>query len=302
MSIVFGPVNSRRFGISLGIDLSPQEKSCNFDCIYCELKGAKTKNFISNPPSVQSIITEVKSTLKNTKNIDVITISANGEPTLYTDLKELVNELNLIKKSAKLLILSNGTGVLDPKICESLMNIDIVKFSLDSAILSTFRKIDRGKNIDVNKIISGMIDFRKNFKGSLVLEILVVQGFNDNEKEFDFLNKAINLIKPERVDISTIDRPPAYPVKGVSLERLEQLASQISGVCAIVAKPKESKEKFDFSENEIMQTLKRRPQSQKNIDENFTQLSKQNLQKLIKKQKVYKVDVAGICFYKIYEN
>ena len=80
--IVFGPITSRRFGQSLGIDLSPDTKQCNFDCIYCELKGAKPVDKIQDPPSVKEVVASVKEALKKYKDIDVITLTANGEPTL----------------------------------------------------------------------------------------------------------------------------------------------------------------------------------------------------------------------------
>ena len=113
--IVFGPINSRRFGMSLGIDLSPKQKSCNFDCVYCELSGAKIVNAIQDPPSVEEILVSLKDALRTHQNIDVITLTANGEPTLYPHLKELIAKVNELKGSAKTLILSNGSGVCDPK-------------------------------------------------------------------------------------------------------------------------------------------------------------------------------------------
>ena len=207
---VFGPINSRRFGMSLGIDLSPKQKSCNFDCVYCELKGAKPVEEIENPPSVNEIISALKEALKAHQNIDVITLTANGEPTLYPHLKELVAKVNEIKGKAKTLILSNGSGARDQKICEALQELDIVKFSLDSAVQSTFKKIDRNKSgIEVGELVKAMAKFRKEFNGELVLEILVVAGFNDKEEEFIALNEAINEIAPHRVYVGTIDRPPA---------------------------------------------------------------------------------------------
>ena len=262
MQIVFGPVSSRRFGVSLGVDLSPAQKCCNFDCVYCELTAAKPVAAIKNPPSVEQVIAEVKAALTVHPHVDVITLTANGEPTLYPDLAGLVSELNLIKGRAKTLILSNGSGALDPKICEALKGLDIVKFSLDSAVQKTFARIDRsGDNIDVGELVAAMAKFRREFKGELVLEILVVKGLNDTKAEFVALNAALNQISPARVDISTIDRPPAYPVKGVSRELLHELAQQISGVLCVIASAKYGDEKFELSKEELLELLKRRPQS-----------------------------------------
>ena len=297
---VFGPINSRRFGMSLGIDLSPKQKSCNFDCVYCELKGAKPVEEIENPPSVDGIISALKEALKAHQNIDVITLTANGEPTLYPHLKELVAKVNEIKGMAKTLILSNGSGTRNQKICEALQGLDIVKFSLDSAVQSTFKKIDRNKSgIEVNELIKAMAKFRKEFKGELVLEILVVAGFNDKEEEFIALNEAINEIAPHRVDVGTIDRPPAYNVKGVDASRLEELASKIKGVPVTIARAHKIEQKYEFSKSEILAMLERRPQTTANVEENFSEHSKQILNSLLQTGVVCQTDVAGVKFYKL---
>lgn len=299
-TIVFGPINSRRFGMSLGIDLSPKQKSCNFDCVYCELKGAKPVEEIENPPSVNEIISALKEALKAHQNIDVITLTANGEPTLYPHLKELIVKVNEIKGKAKTLILSNGSGARDQKICEALQGLDIVKFSLDSAVQSTFKKIDRNKSgIEINELIKAMAKFRKEFKGELVLEILVVAGFNDKEEEFMTVNEAINEIAPHRVDVGTIDRPPAYNVKGVDASRLEELASKINGVPVTIARAHKIEQKYEFSKSEILAMLERRPQTTANVEENFSEHSKQILNKLLQDGAVYQTDVAGVKFYKL---
>ena len=297
---VFGPINSRRFGMSLGIDLSPKQKSCNFDCVYCELKGAKPVEEIENSPSVSEIINVLKEALKAHQNIDVITLTANGEPTLYPHLKELIVKVNEIKGKAKTLILSNGSGARDQKICEALQGLDIVKFSLDSAVQSTFKKIDRNKSgIEVNELIKAMAKFRKEFKGELVLEILVVAGFNDKEEEFTALNEAINEIAPHRVDVGTIDRPPAYNVKGVDASRLEELASKIKGVPVTIARAHKIEQKYEFNKSEILAMLERRPQTTANVEENFSEHSKQILSSLLQDGVVYQTDVAGVKFYKL---
>ena len=299
-TIVFGPINSRRFGMSLGIDLSPKQKSCNFDCVYCELKGAKPVEEIENPPSVSEIISALKEALKVHQNIDVITLTANGEPTLYPHLKELIVKVNEIKGKAKTLILSNGSGVRDQKICEALQGLDIVKFSLDSAVQSTFKKIDRNKSgIEVNELIKAMAKFRKEFKGELVLEILVVAGFNDKEEEFITLNESINEIAPHRVDVGTIDRPPAYNVKGVETSRLEELASKTNGVLVTIARAHKIEQKYEFSKSEILAMLERRPQNTANVEENFSEHSKQILSSLLQDGVVYQTNVAGVKFYKL---
>ena len=135
---IFGPVTSRRFGISLGVYLSPQQKQCNFDCLYCELKGAKVVSKMEQIEPLENILEELKTALANNKNIDFITLTANGEPTLYPYLGELVEKIKALESLPRILILSNGSTITDIKVQKNLMQVDIVKLSLDCASQKSF--------------------------------------------------------------------------------------------------------------------------------------------------------------------
>lgn len=297
---IFGPVSSRRFGSSLGIDLSPDKKSCNFDCLYCELARSKTVRKIENQPTTQAIIDELKKALNEFANIDVITITANGEPSLYSDLANLIKQINSIKTTQKSLILSNGSAVLNSQTTKALLELDMVKFSLDSANSKIFRQIDRSiDKIDVDELIKLMTQFRQNFTGELIMEVLVVAGYNDNEDEFSALNRAFGQILPSRIDISTIDRPPAHNVSGVSSQRLHELASIIDTAPVSVASRLPLKAKFDYSIDELRKLLMLRPQSLYDIENNFTQNAKDNLEKLICLGEIKQCELAGMKFYRI---
>ena len=295
---IFGPIQSRRFGLSLGIDLSPEHKSCNFDCLYCELKPAKVTDAITNPPLVTSVISEVKEALQEYQNIDVITITANGEPTLYPYLDVLVDELNNIKKDKKLLILSNASTISDLKIQEILKKIDIVKLSLDCATAKCFKKIDRPiKNVSIENIINNLVTFRNKFHNTLILEILVVLGVNDKTEEFNALKKVLDKINPDRIDLGTIDRPPAYDVKGVSIEKLKELREYLGEHNVSIIHKEKPKSRVDFSKDEILSTIKRRPQSEADIEYLFSKKSKENLISLEKEKKITQKNIAGVIFY-----
>ncbi|MEB2806998.1 radical SAM protein [Campylobacter upsaliensis] len=294
--MIFGPVNSRRFGLSLGVDLSGAKKQCNFDCVYCELEAAKPMKEQESVLSVEEILTELKAVLKKDVKFDVLTLTANGEPSLYPHLKELILELKKLIKDKKILILSNGTAVLDEEKMRTLMLCDIVKFSLDSANEKTFYKIDRAlKGIDLSTMIEKMAEFRAKFSGALVMEILVVKGFNDNEEEFILLNDALAKIAPMRVDLSSIDRPPAYAVSGVDEMKLLELSGLISSVPVFIAK--RHKAILSFSEEELLKTLRLRPQSELDV-ECFDTKSKRNLQILLEKGQIKSVNLVGVKFYK----
>ncbi|MDR1977014.1 MAG: radical SAM protein [Campylobacteraceae bacterium] len=297
---IFGPVSSRRFGLSLGVDLSPDIKQCNFDCLYCELKGAKTVDTMQNPPSVKEITDELKTALKKYPDIDVITVTANGEPTLYPYLKELAREINGLKCDKKLLILSNGALITDKSVQEALLEFDIVKLSLDAATPQLFKKLDRAhKSVDLERMIEGMKEFSGVFKNELVLETLVVKDLNDTRDDFLALNRVINEIKPSRIDLGTIDRPSAYRVLPVSFETLEILSREIENVPLVIVKRKAIVSPKEFSLDEIIQLLRRRPQSAEDIEAFFDKESKERLKKLLDEGRAETVSVAGVVFYKI---
>ena len=298
-NIIFGPITSRRFGQSLGIDLSPSSKQCNFDCLYCELKGAKTVNKATNTPTVKEVIAALKMALPTQKNLDVITLTANGEPTLYPDLDTLVDGILKIQNRPKLLILSNGSTINDGAIQATLSKIDIVKLSLDCVSPKCFKKIDRAHSgIEISQIVEGMKRFRKIYTGELVIEILVVEGLNDTEEEFQALHKALQEIQPDRIDVGTIDRPPAYDVKGVSIERLIELSNLLEGLHVNIAYKKNYiPQKRHFSQEEILELLDRRPQSFEDIALCFDEQSLKSLYELVTEKRLYIKNIAGVDFY-----
>lgn len=301
MRYIFGPVSSRRFGSSLGIDLSPDKKCCNYDCLYCELKAAKVVSAIAHPPKVADIISELKVAIKEFGTSDVITLTANGEPSLYPYLGELIDEINAIKTTQKTLILSNGSSVFDERAVSAMKKFDIVKFSLDSATQRTFRLIDRGiKNLNIDEMIEKMSAFCRDFSGDLVMEVLVLEGFNDNDEEFAKLNAAFAKIRPTRVDISTLDRPPAHKeAKAVNSETIVHLSSLINSVPVSIACRKPLPNKFDFSIKELEKILALRPQSEFDVKNNYSDKSKKNLQSLIDSGIVITQNLAGVKFFRV---
>lgn len=300
MSIVFGPINSRRFGFSLGIDLSPIVKQCNFDCVYCELKQVKPIAKMNSIAYVEEIIKELNSFLAKKIPFDVLTLTANGEPSLYPNLKELIIALRKLQLDKKILILSNGTAVLNEKQFNALLDLDIVKFSLDSVIEKSFFRINKPlKEINLCLMIEKMIAFSKLFKGELIIEILVVKGINDNEKEFQALNEILQKINPIRVDISTIDRPPSYPVKGVSEEKLFDLSSFIKNIPVFIARRNDKKQNMEFNENELLKMLQLRAQSEFDVKALLSLNSQAILDNLIKKDLVKIYNLGGVKFYKV---
>lgn len=298
-SIIFGPIPSRRFGISLGIDLSPSKKQCNFDCLYCELEGAKTVDKMDTFPSVDEIIKAIKESFKNHPKIDVITITCNGEPTLYPKLSELIDEINKIKGETKTLILSNGSTIYKKEIFEALLKIDIVKLSLDCVSEKCFKKLDRqNKSVEIEKIVPSMIEFSQKTKKDFVLEVLFVKDINDKDEEIELLFNAVKQINPKRIDIGTIDRPPAYKVNPVSYEFLEDVANKFEGLNVNIVFKNRPKQIISYNKEEILSMINRRPLTIEDIENMFDNQSKIFLEELIRNEEIGLVDNAGIKFYK----
>jgi wyosine [tRNA(Phe)-imidazoG37] synthetase (radical SAM superfamily) len=303
MDTIFGPINSRRFGTSLGIDLSPTSKQCNFDCLYCELAPSKTTDKQENIIEVDKIINDLKKHLN--ENIDVITVTANGEPTLYPYLDELIGEIDNIKNNTQTLILTNSATLVDEKVFKTLLKFNQVKLSLDAISEDVFKKIDRPhKNIDIKNIVKKVQEFSHIFKGKLFIEILFVHTINDKKDEIKKLNDALLGIKATRIDLGTIDRPPAYKVSGISYKELREISLMfdksipIHIASRIHAEPNNSY----YSDEDILNTLDKRPLTQDDIDLLFDEDTQNRLKDLINSSKVVIKRVENLEFYIPSEN
>jgi len=297
---IFGPINSRRFGKSLGVDLSPSEKQCNFDCLYCELQPAKVVDTQSSILPVETIISDIKKSLKLYTDIDVLTITANGEPTLYPHLSSLMDAVNKIKGSTKTLILSNASTIAQPKVQEALLKFDSVKLSLDCATQKCFRKLDRpSKSVTIESIKEGMLTFKKIYRGDLIIEILIVEGLNDTLEEIQELNNFLLKLQPTRIDIGTIDRPPAYNIKAVSYEKLRKLSFGFDASLPVIITAKTPQEgfKYNYTYEDLLHTLARRPLSKEDIDTLLDNESKERFKELLRQGAIVSKNSAQTTFY-----
>jgi len=305
MSTIFGPVHSRRFGVSLGIDLSASAKQCNFDCLYCELAPTPAMAHQHTVTPVETIIADLKEALKKHPAIDVITITANGEPTMYPYLNPLVEEIDAIKGNIQTLILSNSACLNDPAVFNTLLKLDQVKLSLDAATAETFQKIDRpAEGIEIGTIIESISRFSHAFKGKLFLEILFVKGVNDSLGEVEALNRTLLTIRCNRIDIGTIDRPPAYAVQGLSFEELYTLSRHFDPVLPIhiVSRTHASASASAYSNEEILTTLDKRPLTSDDINALFDIDSQQRFQNLLNQGKIVQIERSNVIFFTPTEN
>lgn len=224
---LFGPVASRRLGMSLGIDMVPA-KTCSMDCIYCECGG--TTNLSSERKEyvpAQSIINELDEYFSSRPHVDTITFAGTGEPTLNTALEQVINHIKTTYPHYKTAILTNSSFLHLPEVRESLLKIDYVLPSLDAVSDEVFKKINRpASQISAQSIINGLTAFSKEYTGTLWVEVFIVPGINDTPQELALFKKVLSEIKLARIQINTLDRPGTSDwVKPASAERLAEIAS-----------------------------------------------------------------------------
>lgn len=302
MNITFGPIISRRFGISLGVDLSPYKKQCNFDCVYCELLPPKVpdKKVMENFEEILSLnelLENVKNALQKHKNIDVLTITANGEPTLYPYLEDFITLIKpYIPHNVKTLILSNGTLFGDKKIQNALLKFDIVKFSLDSLNPKNFKKVDRPhKNLNLETIKKGIKSFADIKTNTLICEILFIKNLNDKKEDILDLVSFLREINIDRIDLSTIDRPPAYNVKALNCDELHEIAKLFEGL--FVSLPHRTQTRnlnlLHLNKNEVLDLFKHRPIDTKEVYNILDSDSIKIVESLLK-EKIIKIKNMGL--------
>ncbi|RPI46755.1 MAG: radical SAM protein, partial [Bacteroidetes bacterium] len=176
---IFGPVPSRRLGMSLGVDLVPH-KVCSLDCVYCEC-GPTTKRTLDRKEYVLygKVTEELDHFFIENPDPDFITFSGSGEPTLNTRIGDVLHFIKQKKPAIPVAVLTNGTLLGRKDVRDELMEADVVLPSLDAATPEVFRRINRpAHGLDLDEILEGLVSFRKEFRGEMWLEIFIIPGFN----------------------------------------------------------------------------------------------------------------------------
>ncbi|MBN2211841.1 MAG: radical SAM protein [Sedimentisphaerales bacterium] len=256
---VFGPVPSRRLGRSLGVDLTPF-KTCTYDCIYCQL-GATTCKTIQRKEwfSIEAILKDLKSKLDSRP--DYITLSGSGEPTLYSAIGPLIEQIKSLTK-IPVAVLTNGSLLWRPEVRQAVMSADLVIPSLDAGCEETFQYVNRPcPEITFEHLLRGLRDFRKEYQGQYWLEVLIVGGVATTGKEIEKLSRCIHKISPDRVQVNTVVRPPTESfVLPVSPGRLHDIAARLHERAEVIADFQHvSSLHFAATRDEVLNLLRRRP-------------------------------------------
>jgi len=261
-SHVYGPVPSRRLGYSLGVDILPF-KTCSLDCVYCQL-GRSSRKDIKRAAyfCMDDILAQIKEAVESGQQIDYITFSGSGEPTLNTLLGPLILEIKKFT-DISVAVLTNSTLLMDEEVRSAIKNADLVVPSLDAVTQEIFLRVNRPyTSLEIKDVIHGLQMFRQEFNGKIWLEVMLVKGLNDSPRHIQKLKETIALIKPDKIQLNTVVRPPAEGfAQPLDQERLEEIQDQLGSKAEIVADfPKREQSLTEKNvQRTIMAYVQRRP-------------------------------------------
>lgn len=301
--LVFGPVPSRRLGFSLGVDLIPR-KYCTFDCIYCQVgkttnKETERQNFYDP----DSVVREVIQKAKKARHIDFISLSGSGEPTLNAGIGTILSELKR-RISIPLTVITNGSLLFREDVRKDLIQADVVLPSLDAANEATFERINcPHSSLQFNQLVNGLKAFRREYKGLIWLEIMLIKNINDSPQDIEILKTIVNKLEADKVQLNTVTRPPvdSSALEVGSLE-LATISQNIGAGCEVIStfKKKVGFRDLDEWERAVVAVLKRRSLSLDDIVRTTGIAEVQagrRLNRLAREKKVKAIEFNGRLFY-----
>jgi len=301
---VYGPVPSRRLGFSLGIDILPY-KTCSLDCIYCQL-GRSGKKTIKRRAyfSREKILAQIEKALSTGRQIDYITFSGSGEPTLNTILGPLIIDIKKMT-SIPVAVLTNGSLLYQKSVRQALQQADLVVPSLDALTPNTFNKVNRPHpSLIFDRMLKGLKTFSREFKGQIWLEVMLLKNINDSPAFIRQLKNAIASIRPEKVQLNTVVRPPAEDhARPLSWEELESIRSELGPTAEIIAEFKKKQAPSEIIELEklVFSLIRRRPVTLQDLTDSLGKHQNELLKYLDMLQKKGKIKTVAHDGKKYYE-
>jgi wyosine [tRNA(Phe)-imidazoG37] synthetase (radical SAM superfamily) len=260
---LFGPVPSRRLGISLGVDLVPH-KTCNLDCVYCEC-GATTHLTMNRKEyvSVDRVKDELKLYLSQNEKINYITFSGSGEPTLNDGIGDVIQFIKTDHPQYKVALLTNSTLFSQGAVRRQVRDVDVVMASLDAATEAPFRQINRPHpTLDLTSIIDGLVAFRNMYPGRLLIEYFVVKGLNDSQEALKPLKSILQRIDADGLLLNTLDRPAAEDwVSPIGSKQLKKISDFLKGAEIVNYQPRPPAGAMQHHDlvTRLVSTIRRRP-------------------------------------------
>ena len=240
MKYIYGPVNSRRIGRSLGVSLTPL-KICSFDCVYCQLGRACNSTTVERREyiKIEEVIEELKSWFANNpeeaKQLNFITISGMGEPTLHSRLGEFIAQAKKVTNTPIALI-TNSSLLTDASVRKEILAVDLIAPSLDAATDAAFQRVDRPhQGIKLEGIIEGLFSLKKEFRGKIWLEVMLVKGVNDDLRHIKRLKEAVDKIDPDKIQLNSPVRSPSKAMaRSVGKNKLAKIKGILGAKCEII--------------------------------------------------------------------
>ncbi len=263
-SHVYGPVPSRRLKRSLGVDLVPY-KTCTYDCVYCQL-GRTTNRTVRRREyvPVPAILAEIEEKLSRRPLPDYISLAGSGEPTLNTGLGDLIDGIKRLTR-VPVAVLTNGSLLWKREVQDSLISADLVLPSLDAGDEGLFQCVNRPhRSLAFARTAEGIAEFTARFPGKVWLEVFLLAGLTAWDREVEKIARWAKKIRPERVQLNTVSRPPAEDFAfAVSREELERLARRFPGRAEVINENPRiaggARKADGAADREILSLLNRRP-------------------------------------------
>jgi wyosine [tRNA(Phe)-imidazoG37] synthetase (radical SAM superfamily) len=259
---LFGPVPSRRLGRSLGIDTIPL-KTCTQNCIYCQLgKDAPQTLLRKSYVSIKAVLGELEQKIGEGLQADTITISGSGEPTLHSQLGELIDGIRKLT-DIPIAVITNSTLLFDPGVRKDCCKADVVLPSLDAGDAETFVKMNHPHpDLDFERFAGGLVRFRAEYTGQIWLEVFFCDGINTDEVSVQSIAEQIRCINSDKVQINTSVRPIVHAEAArVNKQRLNEIARQLGKSAEVITDFSKYTDTADRPVNPqvILETLQRRP-------------------------------------------
>lgn len=242
---VFGPIASRRLGRSLGVDLV-RAKTCSLDCVYCEA-GATTRHTLERTEAVpvDDVIAELRSLLSTAPELDYVTFSGAGEPTLNSRIGDVIAFLKKEFPQYRTCLLTNACGFFDPALRLELTGLDVVIPSLDASNEEEFQKINRpAPELTFEMLMAGLRAFCQESSARILLELFIVPGVNDSPESVERFAGLIRTLRVDRIQLNMLDRPGVaswvVPPPPETVERFRMALENIAPVDCAAPKPQEN--------------------------------------------------------------
>lgn len=268
---LFGPVPSRRFGQSLGVDLTPY-KTCSLDCVFCQLGRTMDKTTLRKAyVPMDAVLSEIKTWLRADGRADYITLSGSGEPTLHAQFGELLAFI-YNNSSIPAVLLTNGTLLHQPQVRASACRADVVKISLSAWDQASYERVNRPHSrLRFDQLVEGQIAFRAQFKGRLWMEVFLMEGINSQPEQVRKISALAEKIAPDCIHLNTAVRPPSEDfVMPLSKEKMSALVPLFQARTEVAAAfSPVRRRQIRGNEATILAMLQRRPCTAGQIADGF---------------------------------